>query len=409
MAPLPWQGITFGVELEFMTPCPNNKRLWKSLAPAAAARLNIAELLAKATNFPIACECVHDIGRTCPICDQTPERHMYGETRVLNFPSTVPNGTILRDCCFLFKPEFLVRKHKLTIQRNWPGVEFSTPIFHSGELRSGLPTMNSVLSNIRQMGLDITADNSCGMHVHVGIEGGMTLLLAQKITTLVMLLENTLLLRLVSPIRWVSDYAEPVCESSRAATGIWSMPNDTKLFEKHIPPMSAMQPGKWNKNDVDRYYGMFGTVWSAQSLQSLAGVIRKGGYHRCAFTLALRNRDGKHSEIMFKKNLENSPSTVEFRYSQMTFDHALMRNWTEVVARIVVLAQADAGKFKECVELIMQLHHEAEVDGKTAWKLLLKYVLKLEHRIPEWEAQLAKFKRGEHISHLDENLLLMSD
>ncbi|KAJ4269897.1 hypothetical protein NW762_001566 [Fusarium torreyae] len=408
MASLSWQGITFGVELEFMTPCPNNKRLWRTLAPAAAARLNIAELLAKATSFPIACECVHDTGSTCAICYQVPQRYLYGHTRVLKFPTVVPNGTMLQSCCFLFKPEFLERANELTLQRNWPGVEISTPIFHSGELRSDLPIMNSALSNIRQMGLDITADDSCGMHIHVGVEGGMTLLLAQKITTLVMLLENTLLLRLVAPTRWNNNYAQPVCESSQAATGPWIM-GDTKLFEKHVPPMSAMQPGKWNKNDVEHYYGMFGTVWSAQSLRRLAREVRPRGAQRCAFTLALRGQDGKPNGTMFRDNLEHSPSTVEFRYSQMTFDHELLRNWTEVVARIVVLAQADADKFKKCVELIMQLHYEAEVDGKSAWKLLLKYILKLEHRIPEWEAQLSKFARGEYISHLDENLLLMSD
>ncbi|KAM0563145.1 hypothetical protein ACHAPJ_000859 [Fusarium lateritium] len=408
MASLSWQGITFGVELEFMTPCPTNKRLWKSLAPAAAARLNIAELLAKTTAFPIACECVHDQGSTCAICDQIPQRYLYGHTRVLNFPPVVPSGTMLQSCCFLFKPEFLERANELNLQRNWPGVEISTPIFHSGELLSGLPTMNSVLSNIRQMGLDITADDSCGMHVHVGVEGGMTLLLAQKITTIVMLLENTLLLRLVAPTRWNNNYARPVCESSQAATGPWIM-GDTKLFEKHVPPMSAMQPGKWNKHDVEHYYGMFRTVWSAQSLRCLAGEDRPRGAQRCAFTLALRGRDGKPNGTIFRDDLEHSPSTVEFRYSQMTFDHALLRNWTEVVARIVVLAQADADKFKECVELIMQLQYEAEVDGKSAWKLLLKYILKLEHRIPEWEAQLAKFAHGEYISHLDENLLLMSN
>ncbi|SPJ82060.1 uncharacterized protein FTOL_09465 [Fusarium torulosum] len=411
---LSWEGITFGVELEFMTPCPSTKRLFSVIAPASAARLNMAELLAKSTSLPIACACTHSMERHCPVCETLPEENMFRDAGrdagILTFPVVAPRGSMLNHC-FLLKPEYLERKSVLSWQRQWPGVEICTPVFGAGELDSGLVTMETVLSSIRNMGLDITADESCGMHVHVGVESGMTLLLAQKISTLVVLLENTLLLRLVAPSRWVSTYCKPVCEDSQGArqgvsNGTFS--NDG-LFEQYIPPMTAMQPADWNDNASERYYRLLRAIWHAKTLQSLSGVLRKSDVTRCAFALCLRYESTQQDPSAGEDWFHGTPSTVEFRYSQMTFDHELLRNWTEVVARIVVLAQADAETFKKTAASIMQLNHEAEGEGKAAWKSLMRDVLGLEHRVVEWEVQLDRFERGEYISLLDENLLLTAE
>jgi hypothetical protein len=411
---LSWKDITFGVELEFMTPCPSTKRLFSVTAPASAARLNMAERLAKSTSLPVACACTHSMERRCPVCETLPEENMFRDggrdAGILTFPAVAPRGSVLNHC-FLFKPEYLERKNGLSWQRQWPGVEICTPVFGAGELDSGLVTMETLLSSIRNMGLDITANESCGMHVHVGVDSGMTLLLAQKISTLVVLLENTLLLRLVAPSRWVSTYCKPICEDSQGAihgvsNGIFS--NDG-LFDQHIPPMTAMKPAEWNDNASERYYRLLRAIWHAQTLQSLSGVLRKGDMTRCAFALCPRYESTHQDLSAGKEMFRGSSSTVEFRYSQMTFDHELLRNWTEVVARIVVLAQAGAETFKKTAEHIMQLNYEAEGDGKAAWKALMRDVLGLEHRVVEWEVQLDRFERGEYISLLDENLLLKAE
>ncbi|KAF4445911.1 hypothetical protein F53441_10382 [Fusarium austroafricanum] len=402
MSSLSWEGITFGIELEFMTPCPENKRIWRREHPTAAARLNMAEILAKSTSLPIACECVHPSDhpsdKTCPICTSVPGENRHDKICVLTHPEVLDVGTKLETNFFYFKAEFLNRSNDLSRERDWPAVEIATPIFRAGELQSGLPTMKTVLTKIRQMGLEINADESCGMHVHVGVENGMTLRLAQKITTLAILLETTLLLRLVAPCRWDNIFSLPLCENSAMATeDRHQHPGDHAPLDQYIPGMKAMHPGKWNNNDPSHFYSMFNAVWSTTSLRTLKYILFRKRMYKCGFTLSLRSKDVQLGE------LENSPSTVEFRYSQMVFDHELLRNWTEIVAGIVALAQADADEFKKCVELIMKINHEAE---GMAWKVLLKDVFKLEHRIPEWEAQLAKFKCGEYISHLDEKALL---
>jgi hypothetical protein len=173
--------------------------------------------------------------------------------------------------------------------------------------------------------------------------------------------------------------------------------------------MTAMQPAEWNDNGSERYYRLLRAIWQAKTLDSLSSTIRNKDGTRCAFTLCLRCDKPWQDPVAGHDMYHGTPSTVEFRYSQMTFDHELLRNWTEVVARIVVLAQADAEMFKKTAASIIQLNYAAEVEGKAAWKSLMRDVLGLEHRVAEWEVQLGRFERGEEISLLDENLLLKAE
>lgn len=209
-----FQNITFGVELELMTPLPDSYRMWRFLSPSAASRFNMADLLAKQTSLPIAAQCSHPSDDKCTICAIVPKESQFSGDCVLQFPETLSSEECVPECCFIFKGEFLEFTHPLSYQRGWDGVEITTPVFHAGELDDGLDTMKTALTNLRQLGLEISADDSCGMHVHVGVETGMTILLAQKITTLVILLETTLLLRLVAPPRWKSAFSLPICENS---------------------------------------------------------------------------------------------------------------------------------------------------------------------------------------------------
>ncbi|KAF4332628.1 hypothetical protein FBEOM_13563 [Fusarium beomiforme] len=398
-----YQNITFGIELELMTPFPDGPyRIYRQTSPSAAARCNMAKLLAKRTSLPIAVECCHSENEKCTICAEIPKEDRFGWYSVMQFPESLSNGDFIFDHCFMFKSEFLEYTHPLSIKRDWPGLEITSPIFHAGELDSGLKTMETALTNVRQLGLEISADDSCGMHVHVGVETGMTILLAQKITTLVILLENTLLMRLVAPPRWVSGFSLPICENAALATDmdLHKPLEDPSLMDQHIPDMKAMKPGKWNDWYPKQIYNMLRAVWRCKTLSILAMRLKKGYVIRCGFNISLRSH--KRSVPGGGDGLEKSPTTVEFRYSQMTFDLELLRNWTEIVARIVVLAQGDAEEFKKCVEMVMKINGE---DDKDVWKGLMT-VLGLGERVPQWEEQLVKFERDEFISHLDDQLLL---
>jgi hypothetical protein len=400
-----YPSITFGVELELMTPFPESYRMWRYISPSAASRFNMADLLAKRTSLPIAAQCTHAPDDRCVICTTVPKENQFSGDCVLQFPDVLSYGEVVSDRCFIFKSEFLEFAHPLSIKRSWDGVELTTPVFHSGELDSGLPTMNTALTNLRQLGLQISADDSCGMHVHVGVETGMTILLAQKITTLVILLENTLLLRLVAPPRWKSGFSMPICENSSLVTDmdLHSPLEDPTALNQHVPHMNTMEPGKWNNWYPKNIYKMLNGVWGSTILADLSLRLKKARVLRCGFAMSLRDHNVSVSDR--GENLERSPTTVEFRYSQMTFDHELLRNWTEILSGIVVIAQGDAEKFKRCVEKIIKINGE---DDKDVWKGLMTDVLGLGHRIPQWETQFERFERGEFVSHLDDQLLLKS-
>ncbi|KAF5255199.1 hypothetical protein FANTH_125 [Fusarium anthophilum] len=405
-----FQNITFGVELELMTPVPDSYRMWRFISPSAAARFNVADLLAKRTSLPIAVQCCHPFADRCTICASVPKENQFGHDCVLQFPNILSYGDVVVQRCFMFKSEFLELVHPLSKKRDWDGVEITTPVFQAGELDNGLDTMKTALTNLRQLGLEISADDSCGMHVHVGVETGMTILLAQKITTLVILLETALLLRLVAPPRWKGAFSMPICEHSSLAMDmdLHKPLEDPSLLNQHVPCMSTMKRGKWNNWYPKHIYKMLYGVWGSTVLAELSLRLKKVRMNRCGFALSLRGYkicDGETYKINDEDTLEGSPTTVEFRYSQMTFDHELLRNWTEILARIVIIAQADADEFKSCVEEIISINGR---DDKDVWKGLMTDVLGLGHRVPQWEEQLKCFERGEYISHLDDEFLLKS-
>ncbi|KAM5347685.1 hypothetical protein ACJ41O_007509 [Fusarium nematophilum] len=403
--PSAWDGITFGIELEFMTPPPKSKG---RTITDIASRLHIAEILAHNTSLPVACTCTSHLGNpSCPVCFDAPPGAVAGNIRILSsldFPRR-PNSQVESNV-FLVLTEFLETRHPINMRRRWPGVEVSTPIFGSGEILAGLPKMKSVLDVLRRSGVEITADESCGLHVHVGVEEGMTLLLAKKILTLVILLEDAILLRCISPTRLGNYCAEPLIQPTGVSRNGWTEPEGAiPLLESHVPPI---KPSAWNGDKPEHFHLMFRQMWSATSLQGLSKLIRQGTITRCAVALSLRNGKGQYMCGASTADLEGTPSTVEFRYSQMSFDLPYLRNWVELVTRIVHLAKADATPFKECCASICEVQEKADESGVVAWKMLMGSVLKLGHCVPEWQIQMAKYRRGEIFSHLDDNMLLRS-
>ncbi|RSL93607.1 hypothetical protein CEP52_013144 [Fusarium oligoseptatum] len=102
-----------------------------------------------------------------------------------------------------------------------------------------------------------------------------------------------------------------------------------------------------------------------------------------------------------------SGSTVWFRfkYMQTAPEYELLRNWVEVIARVMEIALAGPDEYKRCLEAIFRIQYEAN-QGDVAWEQLMKHVLKLGHRIPDWRNQLARYEQGEIIADVHENGLL---
>lgn len=408
--------LTFGVELEFMSPCPPTRHLWVRRGVTAAARMNVAQQMVELTPLPIACACTHADHETCAICDGT-EDEMHGRIRILSPEYIDPRpGTQLESNYFLFKHEFLEGRSFVNSDRNWPGVEIASPIFQVGEFTAGLPTLSTAISALRNMEAEITADESCGLHVHVGLESGMSLLLAKKITTLVMVLEDTLLFDLVGTSRLTNESTDaihleslvskehiPPLDFAEDPTG------SDKLMGAHIPPLEAIKPETWNEGDPEKFYDMLTKIWSSKSLQRVSMLTKKETNTRGGFDISLRDHTGLSRSPGCDGTLELGPTTVEFRYAQMSFDIPFIRNWIEVLFRIIQIADQNPDDFKQSLATIFELTAKANEEQKPTWDTIMEGVLGLGDRIPEWKEQRRMYHMWKEISHLDENMLLLPE
>lgn len=415
--PNPNSNVTFGIELEFMS--PNPKPDPRDHRGFVTSRVHLAGLMAKHTSLPIACRCAHGDKEEdkCSNCDGIPADQIRDNIRVYSSVKPIGPNWDFKTNYFIFSIEYLRPFEGINGRRRWPGVELITPAFQYGELVAGLPSVGKAISGLRNIGAQITADESCGLHVHVGIESGMTQLIAKKAISLVMLLEHTLLYPLVAPSRLHSESAQPISERSNAALrrNIKSDPRLEKVTGQHrgepmsvyMPALEEIQSGKWTHSVAPKeFYKTLQAIWDAESLQELDLLIQRSLMTRAGLAICLRNTAFELAQSWDFRNLEQSPTTLEFRYAQMSFDMTFIRNWVQLVCRIVEVAQLGAKEYKEIASKVLSTLDSKE--NEPVWEHLLE-LLSLGHQVKDWKSQLASYKTGGEIAHLDKELLLMSE
>ncbi|KAM6534161.1 hypothetical protein FALCPG4_007097 [Fusarium falciforme] len=319
--------------------------------------------------------------------------------------------------CFFASPTFLLRKNNPNKSRpHLSHYWFVSPDFDFADVAAGLPELEAIIDALHHSSDDILVTESDYARVDVWVEGGIERraannLLLKKITTLVMLLEESLLLKLVAPSRWPRQ-VRPLSKNVKAARDP-GLQGDvvSSEYASHVPTMAAKDPAAKdtaakNNRDPELMVHKIAMIWSAPSLQELQRVLGPRGFSHCGFSLTVPeesmltacNIDWWES----KYRPEPSPIWFRFQYMQMTFEDALLRNWVEIIARIIELALAGPDEYKKCLEAIFRIQQQ----GGVAWEQLMKHVLNLEHRIPYWRDQLARYERGEVIAGLSENGLL---
>ncbi|EEU40046.1 uncharacterized protein NECHADRAFT_75940 [Fusarium vanettenii 77-13-4] len=273
------------------------------------------------------------------------------------------------------------------------------PTFDSADVAAGLPEFEAIIDALHHRNGVIAVRKSCytTLDVNVTVEGDnkiyATNLFAKKIATLVMLLEKSLLVKLVAPYSWPRKVGL-VSEMSKAAQGPWPQGDlFSSEYASHVPMMAAMEPATGNDRDLELMHRKLAMIWSAHSLRELECVLRQGCLN-CAFYLRDIDNGGPWKLI-----------SGTFKYMQVTFDPALLRNWVEVIARITELALAGPDEYKRCLEAIFRIQYKTNKDG-VLWEQLMKHILGLEHRIPDWRDQLARYEQGEVIAGVDPNGLL---
>ncbi|PHH67927.1 hypothetical protein CDD82_987 [Ophiocordyceps australis] len=392
--------LTFGIELEFLTPSLDG--YMDILGFHAPTRRSIATQLAKLTSLPFAATCDDRDNCICAVCrNVSPDKRVQG---VCFFSDNIPAEPV--DIAPKYRG-FLIQKEKLMGPRmddTWRGLELTTPAFSKMEIYHGMPQLRQVIGAMRSIKTRFAANSSCGMHLHVGIEGGMQLLVAKQLVTLVLLLERQLLFRLCGPTRIANKHSQPVADMSRFADEARkagsSLRSDTAQMKASVPlTIRNLDPRPWNAYSPELLRKILRLVWKTESLLDLMMGLVKPISGRCAFALSLRAGQ-LQPEMSFDFSgahtyYNGSPSTFEFRHSQMSFDTIYMRNWAELCCRLVEIATLPPPMFKPQLDRIIKCLPTHGNRGKGQWTDILT-TLGLQHQIADWKAQLACYDKACH-------------
>ncbi|EEU40617.1 uncharacterized protein NECHADRAFT_75938 [Fusarium vanettenii 77-13-4] len=326
-------------------------------------------------------------------------------------------------------------RHKCCIDSlyGFSHVELDLEDFDLDDVAAGLSYSEAIFDALPYTKGDITAGSfdRVILRANLGdyIPSSAAHLLAKKMATLVVALEESLILKLVAPNSEYRDF-NLVTKTSNAALHLETQDDaESPDYESHVPPVTAMESAAWNNRGRERMYRIIRRIWLTPSLQELLIILSAWNYSSCGFYLAFGDSQGywdpedAPTAIRHRKNREDQslpPSGIDargysnpgcydalfgFTYLQATFEHTLFRNWVEVFARIIELAMASPDEYRECLEAIFRIQYSTD-QGSVAWEQLMEHVLKLGHCIQDWRDQLARYKQGEIIAGLSKDGLL---
>lgn len=410
--------ITFGWELELIVHLQEGETDSAGLQTVRLRELALS-LKRQAPGLPIAAECAHHENSTCCICKDAPPEFRSYALRV--FTPATP----------LFTPEsnsenlyFHVKREMLSVPENKfgkriaHGFEITSPILDNHELKSGFAKTWQIVSALRNSDLSISAHKRCGLHIHVGVKTGMTLSIAKKAVTLVMLLEQPLFAAFSSTARaedptWFNYIGDKSCfaiDAEDAVRHCYSITKDNTAADllKHLPIRpSQIKPAMWNHYSAYKWYLTLDYIWKIPNTWRLfTGLLTDIG-SKTSLAICTRTKDGKSIgewDVMGcdgTDRLEGSQTTIEFRYPPMSFDTEFIKNWVEISCRIVAIATHDTPFFSQVAAgLLHELQRDEKPSDLPKWARLL-IALGLSHQIAFWTQQLRRFEAGETIRFLD--------
>lgn len=241
----------------------------------------------------------------------------------------------------------------------------------------------------------------------------MTLSIAKKAATLVMLLELPLLKKFASEERSESRYwFIPISKRSKfisfadryhdEVTDAIASPE----LRQHVPDLASMKPAEWNSNEPKRLHLALNEIWLTDSIWRLSMGLFSYEGQKASLVLCTREKNGETASEPAPgttDNLEGTPSTLEFRYPPMSFDIDFVKSWAEIGCKIVEIATRDTAAFRQVATDVLK---ELERNDASQWERLLK-VLDLDHQVGFWRQQLARFDEDEPIRFLDDDGFLI--
>ncbi|KFA75932.1 hypothetical protein S40288_05854 [Stachybotrys chartarum IBT 40288] len=408
MAGEPQNGVRFGVELEFIvqSSLPNDLAITHNM-DHANSRKSVALQLGRMTGLPFACQCKHGFfDHFCPICVDVPNDLRLPSGCVIWPPRAIHSSRSQAQYHYYYVQwESLLSENVEENKATRKGMEISTPIYDNNTLTAGLPQLTQVVKALPYVDRKIICDSTCGLHVHVGLKQGMTLLLAKKMVTLVMLLERCLIQPLLPASRAGSKWALLICDHAyltqtqnsclTAADLMKQLPD----FRVHVPVTPTdMEPGRWNSHNPERFLKDLLSIWKTENLDALRTGLLRNSVAKLGFVLCARTAPDS-------SKLEGSPSTFEFRYPQMNFDMPFIRRWVEIFCRLGTIANLDAVPYRRMLSAIVAVLNQLNTTRTPSWELLLR-ATGLGHQVPGWQDQVRKHQAGINVSHVDRDGVL---
>lgn len=218
----------------------------------------------------------------------------------------------------------------------WQPAQLSSPTLRESEANNLFPGINTALYGIwTAHPAKVHVASACGLHVSVSAASaaeGLTLtaLQAQRVATLVIVLENNLLFHLGSPARRRVHQqlikASALVHARAAAT---SSPAATANL-----PLNILHNGTMNK--------ALNVLWGASDLDQIRQMIAP--HHEAAST-ALCITTQTHED-------DSTVSSLEFRHAQASFSQSFVDNWVRLLLTICKVAFLPAEIYKLVVAML---------------------------------------------------------
>lgn len=373
--------LQFGVEIEFAAP----KDIVMALSDTDQSAVGIvATKLAELTNLPISgfCTCIED-QKTCDTCQDLLENRRFGGFASFSEPLPIDNDTDNAVYQY-YHVQFEGCSHRGEV-----GLEISTPVRSTAELEAGLPEIKRLLSALKTMGIEPSVNIGCGLHVHVGLHGpseDFSLLLAKKTVTIVALLEEKLILKLISEARSGRSVAKPIYRNSLLTidmgellpSGDWPSVDYPITEEQglHVPT-DAWRNRPFHDDEGDHLDEFLKLVWTAPDLECLEHGLYDTNELRQGFSICTRQNEDATTKGSF-----------EFRYPSSELDIEHIALWTELCTQIVDIARLDQDQYAAKLRQIFRaLDSSKSIRPRVIVRELLS-ILGLEHRVNAWKAKM---------------------
>ncbi|KAK1245416.1 hypothetical protein MKX08_005045 [Trichoderma sp. CBMAI-0020] len=198
----------------------------------------------------------------------------------------------------------------------WQPARLSSPTLRESEANNLFPGINTALYGVwTAHPAKVHVASDCGLHVSVSpvAAEGLTVLQAQRVATLVIVLENNLLFHLGSPVRrGIHQQLIKASALVHAKAAASSSPAATANL-----PLNILHNGAMNK--------ALNILWGASDLSQVRQMIA----HYCnardhTVSTALRITTHTHED-------DSTVSSLEFCHAQASFSHSFVDNWETTV------------------------------------------------------------------------------